>query len=695
MAARSLFFLASVQISVLLCGCRCGADPAEVAGDAGVPVETDAGCLDSDCDPLGPDAGLEDAGSPAEDEDAGTPEEPPDAGVASVEPIVACELPGLIGPLSARYLWKQSGLPPYQQPQTTPIVIDVNADGIPDVVSVFFGQAPPTPGAQMRAMDGRTGAILWEGTDTDLNYEGGLAAGDLRGNGEITIVTVTADGRVVGHLASTGQRIWDSHDAAGTVLSFPQPIFFLPAPVIVNLDGTGPSEIVVGLRAYDDTGLLLWDHGQGGGSMMGTTVIAADLDGDGLPEVTDGTVCFNGDGSDCGWTGAGWAGLAAVGDFVDAMGCPGQDGRPELVVISSGTIVLVDGATGQLVGLPYSFGSLRGGPPLVADFDGDGMPEVGIAHFSSYIVAKLRPGVCPPKWHDLWRAPMQDSTSGSVSSAAFDFNGDGKAEVVLADEISLQVFNGPDGALLLSRPHCSGTSIEGPVVADVDGDGQGEIVFGSRLAAGYCPQGAIDGITVLHSAEEPWMPARKIWNQANYHVTNVCDGQDLVCGGPGAPGNLYAAIPPMEQPNWFFSNDPLIPVSRPLNNFRQNNLTARTAIRAPDLRPHDVAVDVSQCPESVILRAQVGNRGELPTAPGMSVVFIDHDSGTVLGAATVPGPIQPGEIVEVSTTWSPPSGQVWPVVVTVRADDDGVGTGSELECDETNNEAESIQVTCP
>jgi hypothetical protein len=65
--------------------------------------------------------------------------------------------------------------------------------------------------------------------------------------------------------------------------------------------------------------------------------------------------------------------------------------------------------------------------------------------------------------------------------------------------------------LMLGRQ--SYTQIEYPVVADIDNDGSAEIVVVSN--GGEAP------VRVFHDSQDRWVPARRIWNQHAYHVTNV------------------------------------------------------------------------------------------------------------------------------------------------------------------------------
>ena len=76
---------------------------------------------------------------------------------------------------------------------------------------------------------------------------------------------------------------------------------------------------------------------------------------------------------------------------------------------------------------------LGGGPPLVADFDRDGIPDFGVAGFTSYTAFSLRcfamplPAGCKAPGV-LWQIPFHD-TSGVVAASAFDSDGDGWLEM--------------------------------------------------------------------------------------------------------------------------------------------------------------------------------------------------------------------------------------------------------------------------
>src|SRR5690606_6132203 len=90
------------------------------------------------------------------------------------------------------------------------------------------------------------------------------------------------------------------------------------------------------------------------------------------------------------------------------------DGMPEIVLVSNGTVSILEATTGHLwcgrdpsglacqtddalrtqpFNLPGARSQNRGGPPTIADFDRDGRPEIGVAGGYFYNVMDIhRPG---------------------------------------------------------------------------------------------------------------------------------------------------------------------------------------------------------------------------------------------------------------------------------------------------------------
>ena len=127
-----------------------------------------------------------------------------------------------------------------------------------------------------------------------------------------------------------------------------------------------------------------------------------------------------------------------------------------------------------------------GGPVTIGDFNNDGLPEIGIASSGYFGVydpkcKAYEAGKCADK-NVLWERWSQDKSSGETGSSLFDFDGDGQTEAVYADECFTRVYDGKTGRVLFSTRRSSATSIEAPVIVDVDDDGSAEILMGSDNA---------------------------------------------------------------------------------------------------------------------------------------------------------------------------------------------------------------------
>jgi hypothetical protein len=127
-----------------------------------------------------------------------------------------------------------------------------------------------------------------------------------------------------------------------------------------------------------------------------------------------------------------------------------------------------------------------------------------------------------------WARRTEDDSSQVTGSTVFDFNGDGAAEVVYNDECYFRVYSGLDAAVLFREPSESRTRTENAVVADVDNDGNAEIVFPTSTESAFCSDRTLaprfnPGIEVWGDLSDLWVSARRVWNEHAYHVTNVLE----------------------------------------------------------------------------------------------------------------------------------------------------------------------------
>jgi hypothetical protein len=563
------------------------------------------------------------------------------------------------------------------------------------------------------------------------------ALGDVDGNGLADIIyaglpsgNASVFNRSLLH-AIDGQanHIWTSRNTSG----MDHYVYVRNASVLAaNMDDDPETEFAVGIALYDHDGLVVSDafnnelnlgSGVFGGqnSYVGSMGTAADLDGDGDYEIVTGREAFDVSWTNPAignpdvdvtqlWTAGGVDGYPAIADL-DA------NGTPEVILVGAacsscdGTLRILDSATGELWcgrdptgaacagndaartpeitlaadGLGGAVG--RGGPPTVADFDGDGRPEVGVAGATAYAVYDFNregedvvqpQGDLPPGPGDAyvrWFAITQDLSSNVTGSSVFDFQGDGVAEVLYQDECYAWIYDGATGTVVAQVENSSPTIHEYPVVADVDDDGNSEFVVISagtddELCAGIPGYEVRQGVFVYGDANDRWVRTRAVWPQHTYHVTNATS----------------SAIPPVaEDPNWLQPG---------LNNFRQN-AQGEGIFNAPDLSI-DVAVGLQNClDEEFEISVTIRNEGSIGIPAGIPVTLWEgtDSSGTQIGTEMTDAPLLPGAFVQF--VWPVPAPAEVPKNYYATVDAAESGTGTIEECFEDNNVAATETVACP
>ena len=501
----------------------------------------------------------------------------------------------------------------------------INEDDTPDIVVVTYGST-----GTLRAVSGDGAYELFNISNQSLQGQGAVALGDIDGDGLQEIVALTTN--TVKAFENDGTLKWTSPSIAGSIYGTSD------APAIADMDGDGAVEIIAGsaiLNGLNGSIRGIGSYGRGGTINVGTTSFAADIDADGIQEVVTGNALYTPDGATI-WYNGQSDGYVAAADF-------DQDGQGEIVVMYAGTLRLQDTDGTVLWSTTIdNAGSYYGGPPTVADFDGDGEPEIGVAGASNYTVFE-------GDGTKLWVRTTQDGSSGNTGSAVFDFEGDGVAEVVYADETRLWVFSGPDGTVKLeSTEHSNGTWLEYPVIADVDGDGQAEIVVAHTTSR--------TGFSVFGDLDQSWRPGRKIWNQHAYSITNVRDD---------------GTIPPSPDLNWLT-----------YNNFRSGDMDAGDGLKAPDLTVEYGDICEIDCDEDqLLLWVHPGNLGASDVLSGAELVVIAGIGGTPVEVDRIPiaEVLTVGDFLAgVEIALNEPDMDTWNSI-RVRLE------SAELECNEDNN----------
>lgn len=548
------------------------------------------------------------------------------------------------------------------QVSSIPLVADLDGDCTPEII--FNTYIDTILGAQgvMRAINGATGQQLWSITDPayQSNSTSNAAVGDIDEDGLPEVVYQAGQGKRLIAVDSDGTPMWISDLFAGGQGS--------GSVAIANLDMVGPPEIVFGAAMYSANGALLYEGNAGIGlDGQGPISCIADLDNDFRPEIiggntaykTSGTVAGNDFGGSIYWQTSVGDGRCGVADFDD-------DGFAEVILVRGGNIYGIDGQTGALIDQINIPGSAdRGGAPNIADFNGDGRPDIGTAGSTRYVVVEFD-GLT---FTELWRATTEDDSSRVTGSSVFDFDGDGRNEVIYNDEKFIRIYpgvepdcpNGPncdgvmsDDEILFIDPNTSRTRTEYPVVADVDGDFKAELVFSTNNDIGW---GIDAGIEVWGDALDNWVSTRPIWNQHSYHITNV---------------RIDGTIPAVEDSSWLF------PMGEPYNAYRRN-VQGASDFCAPNLQLFDLRVEAMSCP-MLVLSVDVVNTGCLGVGPGVDVSFYEEALG-YLGTVQTQGQLPAGakETVTLDSMQVMEGALIWAVV-----DDDGMGNGALNECDEAN-----------
>ncbi len=641
----------------------------------------------------------------------------------------------------------------------------------PSIVGVFDDGVDgdsERPTGVIRILDGATCTQTAElGSLQLVSHSSPPAIGDLDGDGRPEIVANKAGGGLVAFT-------WDAASSAWTVLwrsttdgttAYDPTGSGWAGPSLYDLNDDGVPEILRGGLTFDANGVLI-DSSLGllpYGS--GIFAVVADVDGDMLPELIAGHGIWQWDDTARTWvaeaysTGGTAPGHVAVADFGDFPGgamWPAE--TPEVAVVSSGT-VRVQTLDGTIVFGPVAIpGGGTGGPPTVADFDGDGRPEVASAGATNYAVFDLDctatpTGECAAGSTTglLWAQPAQDSSSNVTGSSVFDFEGDGPAEVVYGDECFVRVYSGRTGDVLFSQSRSSCTWYENPVIADVDGDFNAEIVIGDNFNCGSADSGRdcsgfglgprntdpiFNGLRCAENSDclsgSCDMGLCRCTTDSECCAGSGCERAAFVCEAPpaGAPGagNTCRASRPRgtlgvrvyrdaadrwvgsrriwNQHAYHVTNvneDGTIPrtsaaaanwLDPDLNNFRQNVQGDLIPNAAPDLTsragsPIDCNIDGTEA----TLSATICNRGTEPVGDGISVGFYDGDpamGGTAVCSTRTAGVLTPGDCEPVECTWTSPRTTEPGIRLFVVPDDDGA-TG---ECYEGNNAAIFEDVRC-
>jgi len=526
----------------------------------------------------------------------------------------------------------------------------INESDVPEVVLLLL-EGTSLEDIRMVALHGDGSGIRFELTG-DLAGRGGLVLADVNTDGQPEIVTVdtwNAQASFVAAYSSEGIRLWESELVWNQDL--PSWAWVYPHLTAADLDGDGTVEIVTMWGVYaGSNGDTLFEFPEA--PAMGCTPVVADLDMDGTLEIIICDTVYSHEGT-VEWdmtaqfpTGEPTGFHAAVADLQG-------DEKAEVVIISE-TCVFVFSDEGMLLAESEALSDSANGA-TVADVDGDGQPEVVASTRYSLVMLEADLSVG-------WRKTNTYDASGAAMPSAFDFDGDGAYEILVADEQTFSIRDGTTGDVLYSwAEHSSVTVYEYPVVADVDSDGSAEIVVACNPHPGN-PD--CSGAVVFGHASNDWPPAGPYWGIHDFAPFRIRPD-----GRVQSP-----SIPPWQIHNLFRARPP--------------------GDGMPDLFVITGEACVASCEEGPVKMAWgIGNQGHVNVLGTVSAALYGDVGGAevLLDVQTVGGAQYaqqtPGGTFELTP-------EQWGDGIRIVVDDDGTGGGVVDECDEGNNIVEILGPIC-
>ncbi|MDR2953541.1 MAG: VCBS repeat-containing protein [Prevotella sp.] len=451
-------------------------------------------------------------------------------------------------------------------------------------------------------------------------------------------------------------------------------------PAIGDIDGDGILEIACGNTTYKVT-----INDRANPALNTVTIVGqidmvdgytslADIDGDGITDVV--VVGRPTDGADSQMYV--WSGVGTSGNKI------GQ-------TVLGSSYKLVPGDPGYVATYAANYGK-NGSRPFIGDIDGDGKPEIAYTSFA--LLGIFSYDTTTKQFVRRYRTGTTDA-SGATTLSLFDFNQDGRSEMVYRDETLLRIMqfsdNGSGGfnCTETTFPCLSGTHTEYPTIADIDNDGHAEIIV-----SGADPNDMPNGggtlnsnirVMVFGSPSNSWASARRVWNQHAYNAINI--NEDLTVPRiqfypttvfPGADGLLST------------TGDNV----RPFNNFLQQQTTLSKWGTQLWLAPNG---QISGTPEfnynetddKMTITVKVYNAGDaIFQSPFYVTAYKDNVGSTPKRTYRYDNTIAVGETVTLSfdiehfdRDWEPYN------FIVLKINDDGDdGTGNQAVCDDSQSQ---------
>lgn len=300
--------------------------------------------------------------------------------------------------------------------------------------------------------------LLWE-DNLHTFLESACVAADLDGDGVDDILSAGREEMIA--YSGAGRELWRWR-TAGRFMTYPTVAMVGGKPHIYAADNSGL------MTCLDARGGVVWQAKLEAGTAWSATA-AADLDGDGSPEVvqTDekGSVwCFDGATGAVLWK----TGVDGI-PVSPAVGVLEAGGRPAVVVATGTGILAAIGADGNLL---WTY-TLRGASPSWATsapvvFAGAAGPRVVAASSEGRLVCLDGHGAVQ------WERPTRGAPASAISVA--DFDHDGLADIFAITQLGT-IHRFDETGRVLWDIDMQGRTLAPGAVADLDGDGALEFIL--------------------------------------------------------------------------------------------------------------------------------------------------------------------------------------------------------------------------